>query len=103
MSPRLHSPVLCGVFFLSGAAALVFETLWFRQAGLAFGNSVWASSLVLSSFMAGLALGAWFRLHALVGVRMGFYPSGFIDGCRINQRAIRRRVPRDKGGTPNIR
>jgi MFS family permease len=48
---------LNGIFFLSGAAALVFENLWFRQAGLAFGNSVWASSLVLASFMAGLALG----------------------------------------------
>ncbi len=48
---------LCFVFFLSGASALVFETLWFRQAGLMLGNSVWASSLVLASFMAGLALG----------------------------------------------
>ena len=51
------SRILYAIFFLSGAAALLFETLWFRQAGLAFGNSVWASSLVLSSFMAGLALG----------------------------------------------
>ena len=51
------STVLCAVFFLSGASALIFETLWFRLAGLAFGNSVWASALVLSSFMAGLALG----------------------------------------------
>ena len=42
---------------LSGAAALAFETLWFRQAGLAFGKSVWASSLVLSAFMAGMAVG----------------------------------------------
>jgi spermidine synthase len=48
---------LCGAFFLSGASALVFETLWFQQAGLAFGSSVWASSLVLSAFMGGLALG----------------------------------------------
>ena len=45
------------VFFLSGVSALIFETVWFRQTGLAFGNSVWASALVLSSFMAGLALG----------------------------------------------
>ncbi len=45
------------VFFLSGASALVFETLWFRQAGLMLGNSVWASSLVMASFMGGLALG----------------------------------------------
>lgn len=50
-------PALAAVFFLSGAAALLFETLWFRQALLAFGSSVWASSLVLSSFMAGMALG----------------------------------------------
>lgn len=45
------------VVFLSGFAALVFETLWFRQAGLAFGNSLWSATLVLSSFMGGLALG----------------------------------------------
>jgi len=45
------------IFFASGASALVFETLWFHQAGLALGNSVWASSLVLAGFMGGLALG----------------------------------------------
>ena len=48
---------LCAIFFASGISALIFETLWFRQAGLGFGNSVWASSLVLSGFMGGLALG----------------------------------------------
>jgi spermidine synthase len=52
--------VLCLVVFASGAAALLFETLWFRQAGLMLGNSVWATSLVTSSFMGGLAIGnAW--------------------------------------------
>ena len=54
---RLSIRILCAVFFCSGAGALVFESLWFRQAGLAFGNSVWASAMVLSSFMAGLAFG----------------------------------------------
>jgi spermidine synthase len=39
------------VFFVSGASALIFETLWFHQASLAFGSSVWASSLVLAGFM----------------------------------------------------
>ena len=53
----LTSPILSAIFFVSGAAALLFETLWFQQAGLAFGNSVWASAMVLASFMAGLALG----------------------------------------------
>jgi predicted membrane-bound spermidine synthase len=51
---------LCIAFFASGWAALLFETLWFRQAGLLLGNSVWASSLVLAAFMAGLGAGnAW--------------------------------------------
>lgn len=49
--------LLYTLFFASGAAALIFEMLWFRQAGLALGNSVWASSLVLAGFMGGLALG----------------------------------------------
>jgi spermidine synthase len=52
--------MLCIAFFLSGWAALLFETLWFRQAGLLLGNSVWASSVVLAAFMAGLGAGnAW--------------------------------------------
>ena len=49
--------LLTAAFFASGASALIFETLWFRQAGLAFGNSIWASSVVLSALMGGLALG----------------------------------------------
>ncbi len=61
--------LIYAIFFISGASALIFETLWFRQAGLAFGNSVWASSLVLSGFMGGLALGN--ALAARYGDRLG--------------------------------
>lgn len=60
--------LLALIFGLSGAAALVFEALWFRQAGLALGNSVWAATLVLASFMAGIALGN--GLAARVGSRV---------------------------------
>jgi spermidine synthase len=42
---------------LSGASALVFENLWFRAAALALGSGAWSSALVLSAFMAGIALG----------------------------------------------
>lgn len=55
---------LCGVFFLSGASALIFEALWFRLSGIVLGNSVWASAVVLAAFMAGLALGSgWISLR----------------------------------------
>ncbi len=54
---RLSPLLLCLVFFVSGVAGLLFQTLWFRQAGLAFGNSVIAVSMVLTSFMLGLSIG----------------------------------------------
>jgi spermidine synthase len=50
------------MFFVSGAAGLIFEVVWFHRCGLVFGNSVWSTSIVLSSFMGGLALG-----NALIG------------------------------------
>ncbi len=56
----LSSPVAAALrvaFLLSGCAALLFETLWFRQVGLLLGNAVWTSAIVLGAFMAGLALG----------------------------------------------
>ena len=54
MTRRAALPV---IFFVSGAAALLFETLWFRLTGLTFGNTAWASAIVLAAFMAGLAIG----------------------------------------------
>jgi len=45
------------LFFISGAAGLMFEIVWFHRCGLVFGNSVWSTSIVLSSFMGGLAVG----------------------------------------------
>jgi predicted membrane-bound spermidine synthase len=49
--------VLPLVFLLSGAAGLIFELVWFHRTGLAFGNSIVAATIVLSSFMGGLAIG----------------------------------------------
>ena len=56
-NPRLRIAILSGVLLLSGISALIFETLWLRVSGLVFGNSVWSAALILSTFMAGLALG----------------------------------------------
>src|ERR1700704_2262168 len=59
LQKHAHLPVVVvsAILFLSGTGALIFETLWLRLSGLAFGNSAWAAALILSSFMAGLALG----------------------------------------------
>ena len=87
--------VLCGVLFLSGTGALIFETLWLRLSGLAFGNSTWAAALILSSFMAGLALGnamaassrirRWRPLHfyAVLEVLVAFFGCTVVFGLPV--------------------
>ncbi|MFT4572316.1 MAG: spermidine synthase [Hyphomicrobiaceae bacterium] len=47
------------IFFLSGAAGLVYEVLWTRQLVLIFGVTTYAVSAVLATFMGGLALGSY--------------------------------------------
>lgn len=49
----------CFLFCLSGAAGLCCEIIWVRLLGLAFGHTVYATSAVLTAFMAGLALGSY--------------------------------------------
>lgn len=46
------------VFFFSGASALVYQTVWIRKFGLVFGVDLFATSTVITAFMAGLALGS---------------------------------------------
>lgn len=48
------------IFFLSGAAALIYEIVWARYLSLVFGGSHLAVTTVLAVFMAGLALGSYF-------------------------------------------
>jgi spermidine synthase len=45
-------------FFLSGFAALLYETAWTREFGSIFGTSEVAVVAVLAAYMAGLALGS---------------------------------------------
>ncbi|MBI3576614.1 fused MFS/spermidine synthase [Candidatus Gottesmanbacteria bacterium] len=51
--------VLCLLFFLSGAAGLMYQIIWTRMFLLLFGSTVYTVVAVVSAFMAGLALGSW--------------------------------------------
>jgi spermidine synthase len=46
-------------FGLSGAAALIYEVTWTRALSLVMGSTTYALSTMLSTFMAGLAIGAF--------------------------------------------
>lgn len=63
MTSRLHSDrvrqgVLFGLFFLSGAAALIYQTAWHRLLGLFAGADTIAAALVVGAFLLGLGIGS---------------------------------------------
>jgi spermidine synthase len=47
------------IYFTSGVCSLIDEVVWIRLLKLTLGNTVYASSIVVSTFMGGLALGAF--------------------------------------------
>ncbi|UCC71304.1 MAG: fused MFS/spermidine synthase [Gemmatimonadota bacterium] len=63
MSPPRNSspifPLIVFLFFGSGATALIYEVAWLRSLILIFGSTAFAVSSVLTTFMAGLAVGSY--------------------------------------------
>lgn len=55
---RLRRSVLFGLFFLSGAAALIYQTAWHRLLGLFAGADTIAAALVVGAFLLGLGIGS---------------------------------------------
>ncbi|MHB9003099.1 MAG: spermidine synthase family protein [Coriobacteriia bacterium] len=45
--------------FTAGAASLLYEVVWVRQLGMSLGSTALASSVMLSAFLGGLAIGSW--------------------------------------------
>ena len=70
--------------FISGACSLIYEIVWLRLLVLIFGNTAQSTAIVLSVFMAGLAMGSWIggkiagklsqplKLYASVELGIGF-------------------------------
>ncbi|MFT5286506.1 MAG: spermidine synthase [Planctomycetota bacterium] len=73
------------VFFLSGAAALIYQVAWARLLARLTGSDSIGIALVLAVFMAGMGIGAWFfadrvrsakspaTLYAVLSVIMGLW------------------------------
>ncbi|PYO46832.1 MAG: hypothetical protein DMD72_11700 [Gemmatimonadetes bacterium] len=50
---------LYALFFLSGAAGLMYESIWTRYLALLVGHSAYAQILVLTIFLGGMAVGSF--------------------------------------------
>jgi spermidine synthase len=55
----LERRLIIVMYFLSGAAALIYELIWVRVLTLEMGNTVFSVSTVVGTFMAGLAIGGY--------------------------------------------
>jgi len=83
------------MFFLSGAAALIYQVVWVRSLTLIFGGSHLAVTAVLSIFMAGLAIGGYtigkvvdhvkkpLRLYGLLEVGIALFAVVFIGLMKL--------------------
>src|SRR5258706_9382744 len=47
------------MFLASGAAALIYQVIWFKQLQFVLGSSTFAVSVTVASFFLGLSLGSW--------------------------------------------
>ena len=60
MTKKTHqNKLIYLLFFLSGISGLIYETVWLRVLIRVLGSTVYATSIVLSAFMAGLAVGSY--------------------------------------------
>jgi spermidine synthase len=57
MQVRNRGWIILALFFCSGATALVYEVVWSKFLSQMFGSTVYAQTVVLATFMGGLALG----------------------------------------------
>src|SRR5215831_21226511 len=86
-----RSRIILALFFWSGATALVYEVIWSKFLSQMLGSTIYAQTVVLASFMGGLALGnrlfgawadrlnqpvrAYGYLEILIGVYAFFFPT----------------------------
>jgi spermidine synthase len=85
MSKKTLYGIIAVLFIVSGGAGLVYQIVWFKYLSLFLGNTTYAQTIVLATFMGGLAIGAtlWGRradraerplaLYATLEVLIGLY------------------------------
>jgi predicted membrane-bound spermidine synthase/tetratricopeptide (TPR) repeat protein len=58
MSKQTTYGIIAVLFIVSGATGLIYQIAWFKYLSLFLGNTTYAQTIVLATFMGGLAIGA---------------------------------------------
>jgi spermidine synthase len=75
----LQLALLYFIFFISGASSLISEITWNRMLVLIVGNTVSAASMIIVSFMGGLAIGSYWG--GCIFRRPSFLPYAILEVC----------------------
>src|SRR5512137_427211 len=85
MTRHRRMTIIALLFIISGATGLIYQIVWFKYLSLFLGNTTYAQTIVLATFMGGLAIGSalWgrrvdhathpLRLYALLELGIGLY------------------------------
>jgi spermidine synthase len=68
------------LFWLSGFAGLIYESVWTQYIKLFLGHAAYAQTLVLSIFMGGLALGSWLASRHSIGWKNLLVTYAIVEG-----------------------
>lgn len=72
--------IVMTLFLFSGLISLIFQVAWLKMLLTVFGSTVWAAATLLTTFMAGLAIGSWLfgRIADRTASPLRLY--GFLEG-----------------------
>jgi spermidine synthase len=87
----MHFAIYFGLFFISGIAGLIYESIWSHYLKLFLGHAAYSQTIVLVIYMGGMALGSWLAAgrvkksrnllvsYALVEILLGLFALLFHD------------------------
>lgn len=55
----MHFAIYFGLFFISGVAGLIYESIWSHYLKLFLGHAAYSQTIVLVIYMGGMAVGSW--------------------------------------------
>ena len=74
-----HFWIIAACFFVSGFAALLYETVWLRQFAILLGTSEQALAIVLATYMGGLAFGSWIASRKVDTIARPLFVYGLLE------------------------
>ena len=72
---------IMSIYFCSGICSLIDEVVWVRLLKLTLGNTVYASTIVVSMFMGGLALGSFIMARFSDRIKKPLYIYAILELC----------------------